>query len=69
MNKLHEARKAAGLTAYQLATAASTREPRIYAFERDRYRPRVDEAQRIADVLHCDAAELFPSVFGGQSHE
>jgi len=60
MNKLYEARKTAALTAYQLATAAGTREPRIYAFERNRHRPRFDEARQIAEVLQTTPEELFP---------
>ena len=63
LNPLHTARRRAGLTAYELAKQAGTREPRIYAFERERYRPTFAEAERIADVLHIDEAELFPDGF------
>lgn len=68
MNALHEARTAAGLTAYQLAQAAGSREPRIFAFERERYRPRTDEAQRIAVALGREVEDLFPDGMqrGGQ---
>ena len=63
MNPLHKARLAAGLTAWELAQAARTREPRIYAFERERYRPRADEAQRIAVALGHEVEDLFPEGF------
>jgi DNA-binding XRE family transcriptional regulator len=58
---LNEERRAAGLSAFKLATLAGTREPRIYSFERDRYRPRTDEAQRIAGVLGVAVSDLFPN--------
>ena len=65
MNMLREARRAAGLTAYQLAQAAGSREQRIYAFERDRYRPGPEEARRLAVALGADVVEMFPDVFKG----
>jgi DNA-binding XRE family transcriptional regulator len=60
-NPLHGARCKAGLSAYELATAAGTREPRIYALERERYRPRPDEARGLAAVLMLPVEELFPA--------
>ncbi len=62
MNALSEKRRAAGWTAMQLAKAAGTFEPRIYAFERDRFSPHFDEALRIANALGVPVAELFPRV-------
>ena len=63
LNPLHIARHRAGLTAFELAQAAGTREPRIFAFERARFRPRFDEAERIAKALNDDPARLFPDGF------
>jgi transcriptional regulator with XRE-family HTH domain len=69
VNQLKHARKAAGLSAAKLADLAGTREMRVYAFERERHRPRAEEAQRIAEVLHCDVRELFPNVIGGAGND
>ena len=63
-NSLKAARVAAGMTAFALANAAGTREPRIYSFERERYNPSLSEAKAIAKVLCLNPAELFPRVFG-----
>jgi ribosome-binding protein aMBF1 (putative translation factor) len=62
-NPLHRARRKAGLSAFGLATAAGTREPRIFAFERQRYRPTADEGRRIAEALNDEPARLFPDGF------
>lgn len=61
--QLRTARQAANLTALQLADAASTLESRVYQIERGRYRPRPDEARRLALALGADPVEMFPSVF------
>ena len=59
---LRTARRAAALTALELARRAETREQRIYAFERLHYRPRPDEAVRIAAALREPVEKLFPQV-------
>ena len=56
-------RQAAGLSAAQLAELAGSKEMRIFAFERDRYPPRRDEAVRIAAALNAEAFELWPDLF------
>lgn len=60
MNELKKARVAAGLTAYALAKKADTLESRIYAYERQRFHPKRDEALRIAKALGASVEELFP---------
>ncbi len=55
-------RIASGLTALEMAQLADTTEARIYAFERGRNRPRVNEAIMIAAVFGVSAAELFPDM-------
>lgn len=62
MNTLKTAWQAAGLTAAALAEIAGTNEMRLYAISRRRYRPRPDEARRIAEVLRIDPAKLFPDL-------
>ena len=54
-------RTTAGLTAADLARLADTAEMRVYQFERGRFRPRPDEAARIAKVLGADVDDLFPA--------
>lgn len=61
--QLRNMRRAANLTALQLADAASTLESRVYQIERGRYRPRPDEARRLALALGADPVEMFPGVF------
>lgn len=56
-------RRAAGLSAAELATRAGSKEMRVFAFERERYPPRRDEALRIAAVLGADAWEIWPDLF------
>lgn len=60
---LRNARKGRHLTAIALAIAAETTEQRIYAFERRRFNPHVDEAERLARILHQPAVILFPELF------
>jgi transcriptional regulator with XRE-family HTH domain len=60
MADLQTLRKEKGLTALQLARAAGTFEPRIYAFERQRFSPNYAEGVRIAEVLGIPLADLFP---------
>ena len=60
---LRKARQRAGLTAIQLAEAAGTTETRVYSCERGRFRPRPDEARRLALALGADPVEMFPGVF------
>ena len=62
-SEIREARKAAGLYAWQLAEAAGTTENRYYQIERGRMRPRPDEGRRLAVALGRDAAALFPDGF------
>ncbi len=62
--QLREARKADHYSAIALARLAQTTEPRIYAFERSRYAPGVEEARRIAKALGRPAVELFPDLEG-----
>jgi transcriptional regulator with XRE-family HTH domain len=57
--KLRDARKKAGLTQIALAERAESTEGRIVAFERMRFNPHPDEAQRIADVLGVRVEKLF----------
>ncbi len=66
---LREARRKARLTALQLADVAETTETRVYSVERGRFRPRPDEARRLALARGVDPSEMFPSVFGGQAHD
>lgn len=54
------ARLRAGLSAFMLANRAGTTEPRVFMLERRRFRPRHDEAQRLAQVLGLPVNELFP---------
>ena len=63
---MHKARTAAGLTAIALAEIAGTTEQRVYMVERGRYRPRTDEAARIARVLGVSVEALFPNLKGGK---
>ena len=63
MTPLKAARLASGLTAIKLAELAGTGERRIYSFERRNFRPHVDEALRIAEILHSTPEELFPEMF------
>ena len=60
MTQLRKARKEAGLTAIRLAELAHSAEQRVFHIERGRYRPKPDEAERIAAVLNSTVAELFP---------
>ena len=60
---LRETRIKAGMSAFVLAEKAGTTEPRIYSFERNRYRPRLDEAKRIASALGEKPEALFPELF------
>jgi transcriptional regulator with XRE-family HTH domain len=57
---LRTARLRAGLSAIALAMRAGTTEPRIFSLERRRFRPRHDEAYRLAQVLGLPVNELFP---------
>lgn len=60
---LRNARKALRLTAIALAISAETTEQRIYAFERRRFNPHIEEAERLAQVLRQPATILFPELF------
>lgn len=60
--KLKVLRLAAGLTALQLAQLAGTTESRIYAFERGRNRPHIQEGISIATALHVSPVEIFPDM-------
>ena len=62
---LIEARRKAGLSAAVLAEVAGTDEMRVFAFERGRYKPHPDEADRIARVLGQPVETLFPDLKGG----
>lgn len=57
-------RKSRGKSAAALAEQAGSKEMRIYAFERDRYPPRRDEAIRIAAALGAEAWQIWPELFG-----
>jgi ribosome-binding protein aMBF1 (putative translation factor) len=57
---LRTARLRAGLSAISLAGLSGTTEPRIYQLERRRFRPRNDEAHRLAQALGLPVNELFP---------
>lgn len=57
---MREARQAAGLTAIRLAELAASTEQRVFQIERRRYRPKRDEARRIATVLDLPIRKLFP---------
>jgi transcriptional regulator with XRE-family HTH domain len=58
---LRRARLNAGLTALALSCVSGTTENRYWQIERGRFRPRHDEAQRLADVLRVPVDELFPN--------
>ena len=57
---LRTARVEMNFTARRLADAAGTKEMRIVSLERGRFRPRADEAKRLAAVLVTPVEELFP---------
>lgn len=59
-HKMRSARLAKGLTQLELADMASVVVNYITQIETIKRVPSVDEAQRIAAVLECDAKELFP---------
>jgi DNA-binding XRE family transcriptional regulator len=61
MTPMRAARNAAKLTAIQLADVAGTTEDRVYQIERGRFRPRPDEARRLALALGTDTDHLFPT--------
>ncbi len=64
MNSLmKQKRRERGVSAAESAEQAGTTEMRWYAFERERYRPKPQEAYAIAEVLGCTAEELFPGMF------
>lgn len=60
MNELRKAREMVGLSAYALAQKAGTLEGRIFAFERQRFRPKSEEARRIAEALGTSVEDIFP---------
>jgi transcriptional regulator with XRE-family HTH domain len=62
MNELRKARVAAGLSAYALAQKAGTLEGRVFAFERQRFHPKHDEACRIARALGSTFEKMFPEL-------
>jgi DNA-binding XRE family transcriptional regulator len=66
MTTLREARLKARLTALGLGKLADVPEMRVFHIERGRYRPRLDEAQRLARVLGQPVEELFPGLEGGK---
>ncbi len=57
---LRAARLAAVLSAIRLASMAETTETRIFMLERKRFRPRLDEARRLSEVLGLPLNQLFP---------
>jgi transcriptional regulator with XRE-family HTH domain len=57
---LKSVRRRARLTALALAEAAGTTEARVFQIEQGRYRPRPNEAKRLADVLGATVADFFP---------
>ncbi|HNQ90207.1 MAG TPA: helix-turn-helix transcriptional regulator [Verrucomicrobiota bacterium] len=57
--RLKAARVLKGLTQLQLAEKVGTREIEISRIETGRVRPDADRKQRIAEVLHKPAFELF----------
>ncbi len=61
MSEMKQKRRAAGLTALELARRAGSTEDRVYQLERGRYRPRADEAQRLAHALKSSVKKLFPA--------
>jgi len=60
MSAMQDRRNKAGLTAYAIAQQIGTNETRVYAIERGRYRPKKDEAARIAKALGCAVVDIFP---------
>lgn len=52
----------AGMTNAQLAQSSGIDEMRIFNFNRGRFLPNVNEAQKIGAVLHADPRELFPNL-------
>lgn len=51
-----------GISAYALAVKAALKsEQRVYNLERQRFRPRRDEAERIARILGATVEALFPN--------
>lgn len=58
---LKDARRTAGLTAVRCAELAGTTEPRLYQLERQRFRPRREEAHRLSEVLNVPVKMLFPN--------
>lgn len=67
-DELRDARKAAGLTALEVAESIGVREHAVYATERGRRTPSREEAIGWALALHTPAERLFPELFseGGE---
>lgn len=62
MSTLRKERTRAGLAAIGLAEKAGTTETRIFCFERQRFKPRPDEAARIARALGVTVEKLWPGL-------
>ena len=61
MSEMKRKRRAKGLTALELARRAGSTEDRVYQLERGRYRPRADEAERLAHALKSSVKKMFPA--------
>jgi putative transcriptional regulator len=59
-NNLRLFRTSGGHTAKKLADLAGSEEMRIYFIERGRFRPRLEEATRLASALNSTVDQLFP---------
>ena len=59
-NNLRLFRTSGGFTAQKLADLAGSEEMRIYYIERGRFRPKPDEAVRLATALNSTVDQLFP---------
>lgn len=60
---LQDARRVLGLTALDVGEQIGTTEERIFAVERGRYRPRIDEAVLWAAALSMPPSVAFPELF------
>jgi transcriptional regulator with XRE-family HTH domain len=60
--RLRELRTARGMTAHALGMAAGLNEMRVFAIERGRFRPKLEEAARMAVILGCDPLALNPRI-------
>lgn len=67
-NNLRLFRMSGGYTAKKTADLAGTEEMRIYFIERGRFRPKPEEAIRLATALNSTVDQLFPGFWKEKNH-